>query len=121
MILTMHIFLGKYHQFDSMVYPETKTKNIASRAWSYLVGSSSKEDTLFIPDHGSMQEKSMEVYLDPYWQKLVLCDLSHNLNIVQISKHISNIFKQLHKQKISESRENVWKADKLPLVCFMCQ
>lgn len=104
-----------------MVYPETKTKNILSRAWNFVVGQSSKGDSLFIPDHDSMQEKALEVYLDTYRKNLIECELSHHLDIVQIAEHVYHIFKQLHKQKISESRESEWKAEKLPLVCFLIQ
>ena len=101
-----------------MVYPETKKKSFVNRIVNYFVELSSREDALLIPDHDVMQETAMRIYLDTYRQHLVECKLSHQRNIMQISRHISHIFKQLHKQKISENKENVWKADKLPLVCF---
>ena len=110
--------LGQYHQYDSMVYPETKTKKLITKVWNYIVGSrsSSNEGALVIPDHDSMQEKAMEVYLDTYRKKIVGLELSSHLNIVQIAKEITYIFKQLYEQKISESREDVWRAGKLPQV-----
>lgn len=97
-----------------MLYPETKTKSIVIRTLNFFVGS--KEDTLVVPDHDSMQEKAIYVYLDTYRTNLVECELSPYMNIVQIAERITFIFKQLYEQKISESREDVWRANKLPQV-----
>ena len=103
-----------------MVYPETKTKNIVIRAWNYLVGQSSKDDSLYIPDHDSMQEKAMEVYLDTYRSSLVGCELSHHLNVVQIAREVTHIVGQLYIQRISGGKDDKWIASKLPLVSVLC-
>lgn len=108
---------GQYHQYDSMVYPESaKMKGFATKAWNLIVGQSSKEEALFVPDHDKMQEKALNIFLENYRNNLVGCELSHHLDIVQIAKKITHIFRQLYVQKISESRESIWVATKLPSV-----
>lgn len=107
--------LGQYDQYDSMAYPETKSKNIFVRGWKFITGQSSKDD-LYIPDHDSMQEKAMEVYLDCYKKSLTECDLSHHLDVVQIAEKIAYIFQHLFTMKIADSRDRFWIADKLPQV-----
>ena len=101
-----------------MVYPENaKTKNFATKAWNYFVGESSKEEALYVPDHDTMQGKALEVFLDNYRIKLVGLELSHHLDVVQISKKIVNIFRQLYIQRIAHNlRERLWVARKLPAV-----
>ena len=115
----MYISIGQYHQYDSMVYPESaKVKGIAAKAWNFFVGQSSKEEAFYVPDHDTMQEKALEVFLGRYRSVLVECELSHHLDIVQIAKQIAHIFRQLYLQRISHSRNNAWIADKLPAVSF---
>ena len=112
-----YIHIGQYHQFDSIVYPESaKTKGIVTKMVNFFVGQSSKEEALYVPDHNTMQEKALEVFLGGYRNILVDCELSHHLDIVQIAKKIAHIFRQLYRQRISHSRDNTWIADKLPAV-----
>lgn len=94
-----------------MVYPEMKTKGFVSRALDYFKG-----DSPYIPDHDSMQEKALEVYLDTCRAILVDLRLSYHLNVVQIAKEIIFIFKQLYSQNIAEKKEIRWIATKLPVV-----
>jgi hypothetical protein len=102
-----------------MVYPESaKAKGFATKAWNLIVGQSSKEEALYVPDHDTMQEKALEVFLENYRSVLVECELSHHRDIVQIAKQIALIFRQLYLQRISHSRDNAWIADKLPAVSF---
>ena len=92
--------------------------NLATRFLNFLVGQDSGEDLVYVPDHDSMQEIALNVYLKQYEKILISCDgLSHQLNIVQAAEKIFHIFNQLYTQHIlSESRKNVWIANKLPLV-----
>ena len=116
-VLTVALCTGQYHQYDSMVYPEgAKTKGIVTKVVNFFVGQSSKEEALYVPDHDTMQEKVLEVFLENYRSNLVGLELSHHLDVVQIAKRIAHIFRQLYIQKISQSRERVWTAGKLPAV-----
>jgi hypothetical protein len=100
-----------------MVYPEgAKTKGIVTKVVNFFVGQSSKEEALYVPDHDTMQEKALEVFLENYRSNLVGLELSHHLDIVQTAKRIAHIFRQLYIQKISQSREQTWVAGKLPAV-----
>ena len=102
-----------------MVYPESaKTKGIMTKVANFFVGQSSKEEALYVPDHDTMQEKALEVFLGGYRNVLVDCELSNHLDIVQIARKIAHIFRQLYLQRISHSRDNIWVADKLPAVSF---
>lgn len=102
---------GAYHHYDSMAYPESKTKGLLMRAWDSIVGQGSK-DVLAVPDHGSMQAKALEVYLEKYHSILSKCELSPLFNIVQATSEITHIFRNLYAPLIS-SRENPWLAQKL--------
>ena len=110
--------IGQYHQYDNMVYPENaKTKNFATKAWNYLVGESSKEEAVYVPDHETMQGKALEIFLDNYRIKLVGLELSLHLDVIQISKEIVSIFRQLYNQRIAHNlKERPWVARKLPAV-----
>lgn len=111
----MYTLTGKYHQYDSMVYPRSaKTKGIMTKVVNYFVGQSSKEEALYVPDHDTMQEKALEVFLENYRSILVNCELSHHLDIVQIAEKIAHICRQLYLQRISHN--TTWIADKLPAV-----
>ena len=101
-----------------MVYPESaKTKGFMTKAFNFFVGQSSKEEAMYVPDHDTMQEKALEVFLENYRSILVDCELSHHLDIVQIAERITHIFRQLYLQRISEKRDTRnWIADKLPSV-----
>ena len=100
-----------------MVYPEgAKTKGIVTKVVNFFVGQSSKEEALYVPDHDTMQEKALEIFLENYRSNLVNLELSHHLDIVQIAKRITHIFRQLYIQRISQSRDQIWVAGKLPAV-----
>ena len=103
--------IGLYHHYDSMAYPESKSKNILLRAWDSIVGQSSK-DVLAVPEHSSMQAKALEVYLEKYYDKLTKCELSPSFNIIQATREITQIFLHLYTQLVS-SRDNAWIANKL--------
>ena len=118
----LELLIGQYHQFDSMVYPESaKTKGFMTKALNFLVGQSSKEEVLYVLDHDTMQEKALEVFLENYRSILVNCELSHHLDVVLIAEKITHICRQLYIQRISEKRDNrIWIAEKLPSVSIKC-
>ena len=100
-----------------MVYPEgAKTKGLVTKVVNFFVGQSSKEEALYVPDHDTMQEKALEIFLENYRSNLVNLELSHHLDIIQITKRIAHIFRQLYIQRISQSRDKIWAAGKLPAV-----
>lgn len=106
-----------------MVYPEdAKTKGLMTKFVNFFVPQSSREKALYVSDHDTMQEKALEIFLENYRSNLVDLELSHHLGIVQISRQIAHIFRQLYIQKISHSREQTWIAGKLPAVsvCKVC-
>ena len=95
---------GFFHQYDSMAYPETKAKNVLFKAWDALkdaVGQGSSDNELVVPEHGSMQGKALEVYLEDYQKVLVNCNLSSQCNVAYISSTIEHIFRQLYTSLIS--------------------
>jgi hypothetical protein len=94
-----------------MIYPEgAKAKWIVTKVVNYIVG---QED---VPDHDTMQEKALEIFLKKYRSNLVGLELSHHLDIVQTARRIAHIFRLLYIQRISQSREQTWIAGKLPAV-----
>lgn len=105
------VHAGSYHHYDSMAYPEYKTKSFFGRAWDTLAGHGSK-DVPAVPEHTSMQAKALEVYLKKYHSILSKCELSPSFNIVQATSEITHIFGNLYAPLIS-SRDNPWLAYKL--------
>ena len=101
-----YVYPGFFHQYDSMAYPETKSKPVIYKVWDALkeaVGQGSSDDELVIPEHSLMQAKALEIYLEEYQKVLVNCNLSSQCNVVHISSKIEHIFRQLYAPLISTS------------------
>ncbi len=101
-----NIYPGSFHQYDSMAYPETKSKPVIFKVWDALkdaVGRGSSNDELVIPEHTLMQAKALEIYLEEYQKVLVNCNLSSQCNVVHMSSKIEHIFRQLYAPLISTS------------------
>ena len=109
---------GTYHQFDNMTFPNAKSKPVYTKFWESLKGlvrSSEKKTEVLIPNHDSMQKTCLEVYLEDYRKILCGCNLSLQLNVLEATNRILQIFNQLYCQKIetSYSFQRDWKSDSL--------
>ena len=86
-----------FHQYDSIAYPQVTSKlsgvrnNFIVKSLMSLIGASTKEDKIDLPNQEAMQLSAMKFYLDEYVN--MLCSLSFDkLDAQYVTMKIMDIF-----------------------------
>ena len=104
-----------YHQYDNMVFPETKGKGRIMQTLIAVKDSVTKKEELVVPNHETMQSWALEVYFEQYKAILSECKISSSLNIEAATIKILHIFNTLYLYRVSNEEEKLfpWKCEKL--------
>ena len=107
-------FLGHYNQFDTMVYPELKSKTYLGRITDWLSGSSSTS----IPDSESMRQKCLMTYLDGVRYDLIHCfgTCTSTYSVDQVVNYAIQVMTSLASQRIAHphtGKPDFWRDSKL--------
>ena len=107
MLHSVVVYIGTFHQFDGIMWPE---EPLITGAWNTLKGLFGA----FKPHHDKDQEKSLNVYLQFYKIMLVTC----NVRDISSLSFIVDIFCQLHSPKVHyNNRSHPWPSHGISQVC----
>ena len=111
MHLCIYFIERVYHQYDNMVFPQTKERSNIITTLKYLT---TKEE-LVVPNHETMQSRALETYFEQYKAILSECKISSSLNIEAATTKILHIFNSLNFLRVSNENAKIfpWKCEKL--------
>ena len=98
--LSFSTIVGKYNQFDTMVYPELKSRMYLKSITDWLSSSSTS-----IPDSESMRQKCLVTYLDGVRDDLIHCFATHTCTCSVVDQVVNNaiqIVTSLATQRIAQ-------------------
>ena len=103
----LNAFVGLYYQFDTMVYPEFKSRTLIGRVTDFLTGGNSD-----LPDSESMRKKCLFTYLDVVRRDLT--EFTANTTVDKIVNYAVQAVTCLTVQRIANGdKPNVWTDGKL--------
>ena len=106
------IFEGCYLQYDTVMYPEKKTKGYFGRIGDWVSGGSST-----IPPNESMHQKCLTTYLERLQNDLMRCEIPANWTVDHIVAFAMQVVTSLTAQRIAHSdKPAVWNDEKLLMV-----
>ena len=101
---------GIYHQFDTVVFPNAKSKHWAQRALDWMVSS-----------HHVSQRTCLHFYLENYHTTLSRCNIIPDFNMKNVCDSIVHIFVCLYQQRIFiNTTPYVWIDEDLKQVIYTC-
>ena len=109
--LSFSTTLETYNQFDTMVYPDMKSRLYFSRMTNWLSGGSTS-----IPDSESMRQKCLVTYLDGVRYNLIHCFPTYTGSVDQVVYYAFQIVTTLASQRIvfpHTGKAAVWKDSRL--------
>ncbi len=114
--------IGVYHQYDNMAYPYIKPESMITRAVKLVTfGKWGSSDKIVVPDHNSMQSRSLEMYLERYANDLSTCKISNMAVVTEEVMHIYQSLKDPYVMSDPVLRNDpfIWRANDLPKVRFV--
>ena len=96
-----------------MAYPSIKSDGMITQAVKLVTfGKWGSSDKIVVPDHNSMQSRSLEMYLERYANDLSTCKIS---NISTVTEEIIHIYKSLKDPyvMVNENNSVLWQANAL--------
>ena len=104
--------VGSYEKFDTIIYPEMKSKNIVMKGLKALKDWALGSNDICQPE--SMRQQCLLAYLEETKCSFMQSCLPPNYSIQQMVDYIMNILKCLLMQRISHGfKLDVWKDDSL--------
>ena len=109
LLLSIVIYVGIFHQFDGIMYPEGSVKTGTWNPFRGWFGGG-----LSIPEHDVVQQKSLPVYLRFHKDILLTCNVTN----ISIFSYIFHIFYQLHSPKVHYNNcSHIWPGHGVSQVC----
>ena len=103
---------GSYEKFDTIIYPEMKSKNIVMKGLKALKDWALGSNDICQPE--SMRQQCLLAYLEETKCSFMQSCLPPNYSIQQMVDYIMNILKCLLMQRISHGfNPDVWRDDSL--------